>query len=54
MKFLADVNIPQSVIVKLEHSNHDVLDVKKVDLLASDTKLIRLAKQEKKNYFNPR
>ena len=43
MKFLADVNIPQSVISELERNNHNVLDIKKVNLKAPDTKLIQIA-----------
>ncbi len=36
MKFLADINIPQSVISYLNLDNHDVLDLKKINLLAKD------------------
>ena len=38
MKFLADVNIAQSVIYFLRKLNHDVLDAKKDHLLSKDTK----------------
>ncbi len=46
MKFLADINIPQSVIVELKKRKHDVVDAKKNLLHAPDTKLISIAKQE--------
>lgn len=48
MRFLADVNIPQSVIVRLRKANHDVLDSKKAYLSASDTSLIRVAEEEER------
>lgn len=48
MKFLADINIPQSVILYLIQNNYDVLDFKKVNLLAKDTEIIRLAQKEKR------
>lgn len=46
MKFLADVNIPQSVILDLVQNQHDVLDLKKVNLLAEDTEIIKMAQKE--------
>lgn len=48
MKFLADINIPQSIIKELTRLQHDVLDSKKNLLMASDTELIALAKKEKR------
>lgn len=48
MKFLADVNIPQSVIAELERDNHDVLDIKSVNRLAPDAEIIQIAKREKR------
>lgn len=45
MKFLADINIPQSVISFLS-LDHDVLDLKKSNLLAKDTEIIKLAQDE--------
>ncbi len=46
MKFLADINIPQSVILYLVQKEHDVLDFKKVNLLAKDTEIIKIAQKE--------
>ncbi|RJO61165.1 hypothetical protein C4544_03575 [candidate division WS5 bacterium] len=46
MKFLADVNLPQSVIVALNTDGHDILDVKKINLKAKDIELIETAKRE--------
>lgn len=48
MKFLADINIPQSVISYLIQSSHDVLDFKKVNLFAKDTEIINLAQKEER------
>lgn len=48
MKFLVDINIPQSVIAELQKRNHDVLDYKQVDLQAIDIKLISDAQKEKR------
>ena len=48
MKFLADVNIPQSVIHALVELGHDVLDIKKQNLTAKDTELVVLVKKEKR------
>lgn len=47
MKFLADVNIAQSVIRYLRHLGHDVLDVKLAHSLDKDVELILLAQYEK-------
>lgn len=46
MEFLADINIPQSVISYLIQKNHDVLDLKKVNLFAKDTEIIKSAQKE--------
>ena len=46
MKFLADVNIPQSVITSLIQLHHDVLDIKKQSLNSKDVELVKLAKKE--------
>lgn len=46
MKFLADINIPQSVITTLITEGHDVLDLKRKKLYLKDTEVIQLAKQE--------
>ncbi|MDO8429653.1 MAG: DUF5615 family PIN-like protein [Candidatus Daviesbacteria bacterium] len=46
MKFLADINIPQSVISYLTLGDHDVLDLKKVNLKALDTEIIKLAQDQ--------
>lgn len=46
MKFLADINIPQSVITTLITEGHDVLDLKRKKLDLKDTEVIQLAKQE--------
>ena len=46
MKFLADINIPQSVIIELKKLKHDVIDAKKNLLYAPDTEIIKIAKQE--------
>lgn len=46
MKFLADVNIAQSVIRFLRDLNHDVLDAKKEYLQALDTEIIKTAQKE--------
>jgi predicted nuclease of predicted toxin-antitoxin system len=48
MRFLADVNIPQSVITSLVESGHDVLDIKKQKLDYKDSELIQIAKKEKR------
>ncbi|MDO8638586.1 MAG: DUF5615 family PIN-like protein [Candidatus Daviesbacteria bacterium] len=46
MKFLIDVNIPQSIIIALINQGHNILDLKKINLLAKDVEVIKLAKQE--------
>lgn len=46
MKFAADINIAQSVIVFLRQLGHDVLDCKKDYLTAGDTTIIYLARSE--------
>ena len=48
MRFLADVNIPQSVIEELVNLGHDVLDIKNLELSAGDTKLVQIAKRQKR------
>lgn len=48
MKFIADVNIPRSVIADLKRNNHNVLDIKKVNLKAPDTELVKIARNEKR------
>lgn len=45
MKFLADVNIPQSVITTLTSQGHDVSDMKNISPVAKDTEVIKLAQQ---------
>src|SRR4030042_2403190 len=46
MKFLADVNIPQSVITSLVQKGHDVLDIKKQNLKLKDIEIIRKAQAQ--------
>lgn len=46
MRFLADINIPQSVISYLSLNGYDVLDFKKINLLAKDTAIIKLAQDQ--------
>lgn len=46
MRFLADVNIAQSVIRFLRNCSYNVLDAKKDLLLESDTKIISIAQKE--------
>ena len=48
MRFLVDINIPQSVINSLVEKGHDVLDIKKRQLDLKDSELIEIAKQEKR------
>lgn len=48
MKFLADINIPQTVINSLGKNGHDILDFKTINLVAPDTELIKIAQQEKR------
>jgi predicted nuclease of predicted toxin-antitoxin system len=47
MKFLVDINIPQSVIKSLIDEGHDVLDIKKKQLNLKDSELVQIAKKEK-------
>lgn len=46
MKFLADVNIPQSVINLLRQQKHDILDLKRTNLKSSDSRLLEIAYRE--------
>ena len=46
MKFLADVNIAQSVIIFLRGLGHEVLDGKEEHLLASDIEIIKIAQND--------
>lgn len=46
MRFLADINITQSVITRLKENNHDVLDLKKINLRIPDAKIIKLARDQ--------
>ncbi len=46
MKFVADVNIAQKVIILLRQSGHEVLDVKKLNPLTLDTEIIKMAIRE--------
>lgn len=46
MKFIADINITNSVIGYLRQHSHDVLDIKKIDPTISDKKIIEIAKTE--------
>lgn len=48
MKFLTDVNVPQSVISYLTQIDHEVLDIKKQNPLAKDLELIKIAKEEER------
>ena len=48
MKFVADVNVAQTVIKLLRQNGHDVLDLKKHNLTISDTAIIKLAAKEKR------
>lgn len=48
MKFLVDVNIPQSVINTLSNLGHNVKDSKEGLLESPDTDLIKVAKKEKR------
>lgn len=48
MKFLVDVNIPQTVVISLQRLGHDVLDIKKENKLLPDTELVKIAQQEKR------
>lgn len=46
MRFIADVNIPQLLIKRLIHLDHDVLDIKKPNLQISDIEIIKIAEKE--------
>jgi len=46
MKFLADENIPQSVVRTIQQLGHDVLEVRQIDLGMPDEKVIELAARE--------
>lgn len=48
MKFVADVNVAQTVIKLLRQNGHDVLDLKKKNPTISDTNIIKLAAKEKR------
>lgn len=48
MKFIADVNIPQSIILDLQKNKHNVLDIKKLNLKATDAELVRIARNEER------
>ena len=46
MKFISDANIAQKVIKLLNKSEHDVIDIKKLDPTTPDVEIIKLAKKE--------
>ncbi len=46
MKFLIDVNVPNSTISLFKKLGYDVLDLKQVHLLSSDIEVIKLAQAE--------
>lgn len=48
MKFIADINVTQTVIKNLRQSGHNVLDIKTRNSKISDTGLIKLAQKEKR------
>lgn len=48
MKFLADINLPQTVIQKLQSLGHDVLDIKQESLTLKDREIIEIAKTQKR------
>lgn len=48
MKFLADVNIPQTIINALINLGHDVLDIKEQSLQLTDIEIIKLAQKEQR------
>ncbi len=43
MKFIADINLTQTVIRNLRRDGHDVLDIKKQNPTISDSELVKLA-----------
>lgn len=48
MRFLADVNVPQSVITHLTKLGYSVLDLKRVNKSSSDINIIELAQEERR------
>ncbi len=46
MKFIADINITQTVIKNLKQEGHDVLDIKKQNPRISDIELVKLAQRQ--------
>jgi len=48
MKFIADVNVAQTVIKLLRQNGHSVLDLKKKKPTISDTGIIKLAAEERR------
>lgn len=48
MKFVADVNISQSVIKFLRRAGHNVIDIKRLNPLIGDKEIINLALEEKR------
>jgi hypothetical protein len=54
MKFLADVNIPQSVIFSLRENGHDVLDIKEKSVNLKDSEIVSIAQFEKLSYDSAR
>ena len=46
MRFLADINIPQSVIKELTKLDNDVFDLKKFSLEVKDVDIIKMAQEE--------
>lgn len=48
MKFLTDVNVPQSIILFLTQTGHQVLDIKKQNQAAKDIELIKIAQDEER------
>lgn len=46
MKFIADINVTQTVIRNLKENGHDVLDIKKLNPKISDSAIIKLAQEE--------
>lgn len=48
MKFLADVNITQTVITYLRKAGYDVTDIKQKNRKSSDIEIVKLALKEKR------
>lgn len=46
MKFIAGVNITQTLITFLRHLSHEVTDIKKQDPKITDIEIVRIAKKE--------